>query len=152
MQETIYQALSRLMAEGLAPEVAAAKSLDNMTKAQLVEFVLPEVERLARNIERNRVRRIERRVLPVTNGATRADSIAELVAESFQTPDGRSVTWGDATAEDHELRAGWQRQRAGEFMADAARHEWAAELIRSSGVTCLNDLGISSPGDLVVPT
>jgi hypothetical protein len=152
MQETIYQALSRLMAEGLAPEVAAAKSLDNMTKAQLVEFVRPEVERLARNIERNRVRRIERRVLPVTDGETSADSVGELVAQRFVLPDGRMVTWGDATAEDHELRAGWQRQRAREFLADVSRHEWAAELIRSSNVTCLNDLGISSPGDLVVPT
>lgn len=42
--ETIYQSVRRLVSrEALAPPVAARRALEGMTKAQLIEFVLPEV-------------------------------------------------------------------------------------------------------------
>lgn len=144
MSDTIYQRIGRLLSEGVAPEVAAAMSLDGMTKAQLIEFVRPEVERLARTIDRSRVRRVEHRTLPVTDGKTSPDGLSDLLAECFLLPDDGFVRWGEATAEQHERRAVWQRSNAAEIIADAERHEWAATLIRSAGATCLNDLGVSA--------
>ena len=140
--ETIYQAVGRLLAAGHDPEAAASLALQGMTKAQLIAFVLPEVERLARSVERNRVRRVERRTLPVTGGDTSPDKLKALLVEAFLLPDGELVFWGSATAEQHLARAGWQRRNAAEVLEDAVRHERAAEMIVAAGVSCLDDLDV----------
>lgn len=137
--DSIYQVVRRHISEGLDPEQAADAALTGMTKAQLVEFVRPEVERLARSMARERVRRVERRSLR-PNTPTRPDAIAELVAESFPHPDGYLVRWGAATVEQHLARAEWQRSFAGRVVADAERHEFAAKLIRDRGVSCLDEI------------
>lgn len=140
-EATIYQAVRSLVMAGQSPESAAASALDGMTKEQLIQFVLPEVERLARSFERGRVRRVERAAFA---GPTRPDAVGRLVAESFMLPDGRLVSWGSATADDHIARAAWQRSNAADVIADAQRHELAAKLISDAGVLCLNDLGLTS--------
>lgn len=143
-RETIYQAVRRLVnREALSPPVAAQRALEGMTKAQLIEFVLPEVERLARSMDRGRVRGIERQALterPLRATPSNPEAVAALVAECFLVPDVGMVSWGDATASDHLARAEWQRRGAVDLVADAERHEAAAALIRKQRVRCLNDL------------
>lgn len=144
--ESIYQALRRLVVvERMEPSDAAWQALQGRTKAQLIDFVLPEVERLARNIARGEVRRIERRTMPTRTmptrkGNTRPDSIEQLIGEKFMLPGGEFVAWGTATAEQHEARAEWQRGSAVQLVADARRHEVAATLIREAGVACLSEI------------
>lgn len=138
--ETIYQRVGALLHEGHAPEDAALLALQGMSKAELMAFVLPEVERLARTIERSRVRRVERRAFSRNTGIeSRPDAVKALLAESFIV-DGEIVGWGQATAEQHLARAQWQRGCAAEIVADAERHERAAALITAAGVTCLDEL------------
>lgn len=139
---TIYQTIRRLVnGDGLAPEVAAQKALDGMTRAELVEFVLPEIERLARSVDRARVRSAEHRAIPLRSAPSNPEAVAALVAESFLVPDKGMVPWGEATVADHRARAKWQRSGAADLIEDAERHEAAAELIRSRrGARCLNDI------------
>lgn len=53
----------------------------------------------------------------------------------------KSVTWGDATADQHEMRALAQHALGNKCIRDANRHDQATVLIRATdGVKCLNDL------------
>lgn len=69
---------------------------------------------------------------------------AELLAASFALGDGRTVTWGDATIEDHHIRIGLlQRQLLG--TGDAiARHEAAVSMIVEAGVTRLGEVRVAA--------
>lgn len=142
--ETIYQTVRRLVnREALSPRVAARRALENMTKAQLIEFVLPEIERLARSMDRNRVRSLEGRALtdsPLRATPSNPEAVAALVSECFLVPDRGMVSWGDATVADHLARAEWQRHSAQDLVADAERHEAAATLIRKRKVRCLSQI------------
>lgn len=68
----------------------------------------------------------------------------KLAETRFKLPDGTEVQWQSATAEQHTLRALWQRTRAEKFhsscIVDAVRHEKAAALIAEHGVSNLHDL------------
>lgn len=69
---------------------------------------------------------------------------AELLSASFALGDGRTVTWGDATIEDHHTRIGLlQRQLIG--TGDAiARHEAAVSMIVEAGVARLGEVKVAA--------
>lgn len=154
MSDTIYKVVRKLVQEHSAEE-AAELALHGLTKAELVEFVRPEVERLARSMIRANVRRNEAEAFPASDLSPVSDSgsrepegrpaaIKQLMGEGFLLPDGVYVLWGEATPEQHEARAGWLHGQAAALVETARRHERAALLIRDAGVVCLNDLGLAA--------
>lgn len=151
MSETIYKVVRKLV-QNHSPEEAADLALQGLTKAQLVEFVRPEVERLARSMARANVRRTEEQAFPsspVSDSESREPegrpaAIKELMEKGFLLPDGDYVLWGEASPEQHEARAGWLHGQAAALVETARRHEHAARLIRNAGVSCLNDLGTAA--------
>lgn len=138
---TIYEALRKLINEGMTPEQAADDVLRRARKVDLVAYVRPLVIHEARRLERRNTLAVEREVdARIADGEDPLSVRRKLAQETFILPSGERVGWLDATAEQHLLRAGWQRNQAGTLIADADRHEAAAEAIRSAGVTCLRDL------------
>lgn len=156
--ETINQALRRFIVDNhLDVDVAVDKTLAAVSRAKLAAFVRPIVMTEARRVARHVTRRIEDaafshpptvhattpRSVPSGGGESRittAEARQLLVAAQFVTPDGRWVTWGTATAEDHLARAEWQRGHAQACVTDADRHEYAAHLIAANNVTCLDEI------------
>lgn len=74
--------------------------------------------------------------------AERADlRWTSLIAMPFRiTRGGKIVTWGEATAEEHEAKAASLEKSAAGTMVTAERHRIAAKEIREAGVSTLNDL------------
>jgi hypothetical protein len=62
---------------------------------------------------------------------------AELLASSFAVGDGRTVTWGEATADDHRERAVLLGKNVIGNLTTMLLHEQAAEMIESAGVASL---------------
>lgn len=94
-------------------------------------------------------------IRPATRKARKdAESIAEqvraeradlrwssLVAMPFRiTRGGKIVTWGEATADEHEQKAASLECSAAGTLVTAERHRIAAKEIRDAGVRSLNDL------------
>jgi hypothetical protein len=63
----------------------------------------------------------------------------ELLASKFARGDGTSVTWGEATREDHQHRASMHLSNARAGMEGAARHQAALALLDQTGAVTLND-------------
>lgn len=133
--------LRKLVDEGKTPEQAADAALSGARKADLVSFVRPLVVMKARQFQRSMIRDIEEEVdARIADGEDPLSVRRKLSQSSFALPDGSYVDWLDATADQHLLRAGWQRNQAMALVADAERHEAAAAAIRAAGVSCLRDL------------
>lgn len=65
---------------------------------------------------------------------------AELLASSFALGDGRVVTWGEATAEDHRQRAKLLGQNVIGNLTTMLLHEQAAEMIETAGAHTLGQM------------
>jgi hypothetical protein len=74
----------------------------------------------------------------------RLELTAELLGASFALGDGRTVTWGEATLDDHEQRIELLFGNVSGNLATIAVHERAAELLRSAGASCLNDMKVAA--------
>jgi hypothetical protein len=70
----------------------------------------------------------------------RLELTAELLDAPFALGNGTTVTWGDASIEDHERRIEMLVAHAGGTLATAQRHDAAISMIRAGDVTCLRDL------------
>lgn len=63
----------------------------------------------------------------------------ELLEASIALPDGTLVTWGEATAEQHEARKAMLEHNVFANAEAAARHEQALLLLRETGASNLNE-------------
>jgi hypothetical protein len=70
----------------------------------------------------------------------KAEWTAELLSSEFALADGTTVTWGDATVEQHEQRVELFTRNAVANAEGAARHKLAIEALKQSGSPTLNDL------------
>lgn len=132
----IMSTIKHSIREGVAVDVAVNTTLANTSHDELVAGIRPLVEREARLFARGLTRTLERAAfLPAEPNA-----ISALASSAFVLPDGRWVTWADATVDDHMARARWQRRLASDVLNDALRHEEAVKLIQEAGVTCLAEL------------
>lgn len=127
-----------LLKDGATPEGAVASILASASKERIVSMCRPVLLERARHIARSIVRRVEQDF--DAEAMTDPEARSALAGRSFALPDGRMVRWDEATEGEHLLRAGWQRRLAGGLVADAERHEAAAEMIRAAGVRCLAEL------------
>lgn len=68
----------------------------------------------------------------------------ELLQARFALPDGRSVTWGEATAADHQSRIAYLLTQAGGTVATANRHKAAIEILRQHHAHTLNQVALQT--------
>lgn len=66
----------------------------------------------------------------------------ELMATEFALPDGRRVTWGDATEQDHRERIAMLDGNIFANIEAAARHSAALDLIVEAGAKTLGEVGL----------
>lgn len=69
----------------------------------------------------------------------RIEWTAELLDAEFALGDGTSVSWGDASREQHELRMAMHRRNAIAGAEGFARHSQAIELLDNSGASSLRE-------------
>lgn len=133
----------------------------------LLTLVRPLISDKAKRIYRNHTRQLENRVFsdqpiklkrvnPLTGETTDSDELMNwheaqkrLLERSFNLPDGRWVRYSDSTAEDHEMRARWQDNRAASIQKDADRHDALAKLMRQHEVDTLGELDVELWRDLM---
>lgn len=90
-----------------------------------------------------------RELIDEVAGETRLETTRELLSTIFALGDGCQVTWGDATAEQHEQRIEMLTRNAAGVVETAARHAAAVRMIRESGVACLAQIGGVPPAPAV---
>lgn len=138
---TVYEALRKSVKGGATPDEAADQLIAKMRKADLAALVRPLLVVHAQRYSRIATAALEREVdRRIAEGEDPISVRRKLSESSFALPDGRYVTWLDATADDHRARAAWQRGQAASCVADAERHEVAAAAIEAAGVSCLREI------------
>ena len=122
------------------PRELAARALGAMTRDERDAIVLNVITNEVANILRSETRQREQEVGDLREPPARQQARDLLAADYFALPDGTMVAWLTATAEQHRARADWQRTLAANVVADAERHEQAAEAIEAAGVSCLAEI------------
>lgn len=139
---TVYQKLRSKVDAGCSPEEAAEQVIRSTPKTELAALVFPLLVVHARRFIRHGLRDIENEAHRLIDSGEDPLVVRRKLSQTeFALPDGRYVSWGQATAEDHRLRAQWQRAHSASCIEDAERHEAAAALIETAGVSCLDSLG-----------
>lgn len=121
---------------------AALTDLGRLSQRQR-ELLFP-ILRVAFHFHRRGNSRFVERSLPigeVFDGETSVERRQLRLDSTFPLPDGRRVSWSEATVEDHEARIGYLRavHLAG-ILRTISEHEAAVELIRRFGVSCLAEI------------
>lgn len=99
------------------------------------EIERQNVERYARRREETR-RRMEEALAPIRAALEFTEAFLE---SEFATGDGRRVTWGDATADDHVKRIEWMTARIEGMEQDVDLHLRVLRVIEESGVRTLRE-------------
>ena len=146
LREKIMKALeadpavdAEMVAENLLPQVA---------KRELLPLLVDEVE----SYQRRRVRQVERRVFgqPPSGSPSMTDRarprLSEVYGEMFSTYDGRRVSWGEATVEQHRQRVERLRMQRHAIGQTIERHEDAIRLCEEHGVDRLIDIDAAAEG------
>lgn len=142
-RELLYEGIKN----GKTPELAYESAVKGVRKLDLAEHFRSIGVDEARHIRRVMSRTIENRVfgaggrrLQSERSVPRDVDIRDLLlAATFSVGD-RVLTWGSATAEEHERRADEQEGRMADIQEDVDRHRRAAKLIRAEGVRALEDV------------
>lgn len=124
-----------------AEEVELARTLiEALRSSGQFDLLLPVLADEIRRVRRAHVLRVERATFGPTGGEAAEGGWLRLLPEGFVLPDGRWVTWGEATVEDHEARIGWLTGQMEALGQDVDRHRQAIKVIRQHGVSCLAEV------------
>lgn len=128
------------------PEVLAERALLKLRKVQIIPLVAEHLARLQRLIAHENEVRAFTEVFRRNRGAVAMpmivptnDLFRDLFLQRFSVGDGREVTWGDATVEDHEARIAFLELQARGLMDTVERHRASIALITAAGATCLKE-------------
>jgi hypothetical protein len=127
--------------ETRAARLAEAEKLENGREAQERR----NAETWAWKQERDKYREGRkadslRALLSEYKAMVRLELTEELLASPFALGDGTSVTWGEATKEQHEIRIALLTKSAVGTLETAARHGAAIRMIEEKSATCLADI------------
>jgi hypothetical protein len=155
LSESRAKELSEVIEELVAGgDVAAIESASPAVQLECARrFLAREIRQRGRTSERNREQyakvradvkvRYRAKVRAVTEqmrDELRREWSAELLAGKFSLPDGVQVSWADATAAQHELRADQLEGLAAGDLLTASIHRQAIADIRSAGVGSLGEV------------
>lgn len=101
----------------------------------LAEAILMERRTQARHVERSVP------IVSVWTGSSTVEQRRNRLAQTFPLPDGRRVSWLEATEADHLARVAYLRRHVSGVMVTIAEHEAAIGLLRDRGVSCLGEIG-----------
>lgn len=128
------------IARGLVRKLSAAHILELLTSA-VRTAMRTEVRGIEAVAFRERITRQALLVKPIAFDANASAAVQQLLRARFECGRGRSVSWGDATVEDHRARIGLLAAQRDGLNETIARHEEAIRTIQECGVVCLNDVG-----------
>lgn len=130
--------VERMIEAGALDPLATRSALELMAGRWLAEVVRKRERAGSKRGERRAQRRDRSaEALGLARGASRDMGASlevdwpELFDETFALPDGSRVTWGEATAAEHEARASSLEVMAAGDLEAAAMHRAAAALIAS---------------------
>lgn len=86
-------------------------------------------------------------LVSVVASETRLKVTAELLGSEFALGDGRRVTWGMATREEHRQRIELLKRNAGANIEAASRHQQAIAMLEASGAECLREVECQPAGN-----
>lgn len=137
---TLRDLIREVDTDRTAEEVELARRvLATLTGSGQLDLLLPILADEIRRVRRHRTARIERATIG-GQGEGAEGGWLRLLPEGFVLPDGRWVTWGEATVEDHEARIGWLSGQIEALGQDVDRHQQAIKVIREHGVSCLAEV------------
>lgn len=92
---------------------------------------------------RSKTRSVERRISlgSVYSGESSVDQRRVRLERTFALPDGRRVSWAEATEEDHLARIAYLEKHVSGIRQTMGEHQRAVDLIREHGVSCLAEIG-----------
>jgi len=117
-----------------AAAIAARLHVSN----RAAEVLNPALARIVAEWARCNVRRVERRAFGRNPGADSVAARAELMLEVFPLGDGRLVSWGSATVDDHRQRIELLDKLRSGLSATIGRHETAIALLAETGAINLD--------------
>ena len=140
------------------PHDAARRAIRKAFATKQTDLLVPAVAKAISDIWREAVREPERRVFGagprigrvLVDAATLLEQSSALAADpdlallltcTFHvTRGGQVVTWGDATRDQHEMRAAFLDDMAAATVETANRHRRAVKVLAEAGVDTLNEL------------
>lgn len=105
-------------------------------------WIVAQSMKMARRNEQRGVERRVRIAAPILEGVPTHDQVQnrkDLVAGSFALGDGRRVSWGEATVEQHRERIAYLAKLRDGYNVTISQHESAIALIVKNGVSCLSE-------------
>ena len=145
MKATLYDYIEKAVeaTPNLSDENIARKVLKEIGVATPQAMILlSAVASVVESWRRAPVRAIERKVFR-RNGGEAIDVAAcrvDLADETFALGDGRRVSWGEATIEEHRERATLLRKHLDGVHRTLEAHLVAIAAIEEAGVKCLNEI------------
>lgn len=85
-----------------------------------------------------------RRTMDEYASAIRLEVTEELLASTFALGDGRQVTWGEATVEDHKTRIKLLETNAVKNLETAAKHQAAINMLEEAAASTLSDFMVAA--------
>ena len=141
---TIGQQLREALKTGVTAEEAVRRVLRPFGAVlaeagndHLVGYARPAVLSEARRLSRQLIRRAEDRSFGAAPSSQDRMRLGQIV---FHLPSGESVSWADATAEQHGVRIAWLRTYIATVEEDLGRHERAVKLLADHGAEKLSDI------------
>ena len=95
-----------------------------------------KTRRFDADLDRQQIQRMND-IIGTYRDSLHAQWTAELLESGFALGDGTTVTWGEATVEQHQQRIALLTRNAAGNLQTAARHQSAVDEIERSGVACL---------------
>lgn len=129
--------------------IAAAKKLLRAlhVPGPAITILLPVIANAVRLVVRDGTREAERAVFSPEANSAEATSATRtgFLANTFALPDGRWVTWGEATIADHAARIEYLEKLRGGIELTIGRHRDTIERLTGAGASCLNELETPQP-------
>jgi len=140
--------MTKAIRAGATPEAAYDFAVAEVDKDDLAVYFRPVGVDEARGIRRTLSRVVENHVfgkggrrLEITKETPdRYMVVTRAFLEATFSVGSRTLTWGTATADEHEQRAAEQEERASDLLVDADRHRRAAKKLRETGAETLEEL------------
>ena len=123
---------------------AAEAALDDLGKLnqRARGLLLPVLSEAVLMVRRADTRQVERAtpVRAVWDGETSLERRRQRLEQTFPLPDGRRVSWLEATVADHLARIEYLRLHIAGVERTIAEHQDAIDLIQRLGGSCLGDV------------
>jgi hypothetical protein len=149
---TVWRLLREADDEHMEPKQAVKYVRKHAAQASLDRFLDCEIERTYKTLQRRDAVNVEEEASAAVfqlahpgsaNPATFHDRVARLAylaKNTFQTHDGKTIIYGQATATQHRDRAAWLNQHADSERSRAKDHLDLADALEASGCRNLNEL------------